>query len=202
MRTRGVDGRKVGAVLQLLLLAFLPLAVGALFAAKPRDAETCEVRTRRLDWNKLSAGLQRLLLVFVLLALGALASGSTGAGEAALLEPPDPRPAMSIEVPPPGEVTLPFRIAGWAVDLAAREGTGVDQVEVLKGGCQGAVIAIATYGIDRPDVGDSFGLQFAPSGWHFVVETMSPGRHLLAARMRSTVAGEFNDCRSVYVDVK
>ena len=160
------------------------------------------MRTTGVDRSKLRASLQLLLLAFVLLAVGALASGCIKSGEASVSEPGDSRPAMAIEIPSPGDVMLPFRIAGWAVDLSAEKGTGVDRVEILDDGCEGTVIGIATYGIHRSDVGATFGSPFAPSGWQFLVETLSPGRYALGVRARSTVTAEFNQCQSLSVNVK
>jgi hypothetical protein len=157
---------------------------------------------RGVDRTKLSASLQRLPLALVLLALAILATACAWRGEASVNEPAESRPAMSIEVPSPGPVILPFRIAGWAVDLGALQGTGVDRVEVLEGGCEGTVIGIATNGIDRPDVAETYGPQFALSGWQFEVKLLRPGDYTLAVRTKSSGADNYNQCQAIQVTVR
>jgi len=185
-----------------MLLAFVLLAVGAFASSGTRSGENYETRPRGIDRAKLSASLQRLPLALVLLALTALATACAWRGEASVNGPTESRPAMSIEVPSPGEVKLPFLIAGWAVDLAAPEGTGVNRVEILEGGCEGTVIGIATNGIDRPDVAETYGPQFAPSGWQFEVKLLRPGDYTLAVRTKSSGVDNYNQCQAIQVTVE
>jgi hypothetical protein len=185
-----------------ILLAFGLLAVGAFASSRTRNREAYEMRPRRVDRTKLRASLKRLPLVFVLLALAVLATACAWRGEASVNQPTESRPAMSIEVPSPGQVTLPFLIAGWAVDLGALDGTGVDRVEVLEGGCEGAVIGIATNGIDRPDVAETYGPQFAHSGWQFEVKLLRPGDYTLAVRTKSSGTDNYNQCQAIQVTVE
>lgn len=185
-----------------MVLAFVLLAVGAFASSRTRSGEAYETRARGVDRAKLSASLQRLTLAFVVLALAALATACAWRGEASVNGPTESRPAMSIEVPSPGQVELPFLIAGWAVDLAAAEGTGVNRVEILEGGCEGTVIGIATNSIDRPDVAETYGPQFAPSGWQFEVKLLRPGDYTLAVRTWSSGADNYNQCQAIQVTVE
>jgi hypothetical protein len=57
----------------------------------------------------------------MLLALGCTSSEATSSRDLPRLQP-----AMSIEITRQEEVRLPFTVSGWAVDLAALEGTGID----------------------------------------------------------------------------
>jgi hypothetical protein len=194
---RGTPALRLG-----ILLAFVLLAVGAFASGRTRGGGAHEMRTRGVARAKLSASLQRLPLALVLLALAVLATACAWRGEASVNAPTESRPAMSIEVPSPGQVKLPFLIAGWAVDLAARDGTGVNRVEVLEGGCEGTVIGIATNGIDRPDVAETYGPQFAPSGWQFEVKLLRPGDYTLAIRTKSSGVDNFNQCQAIQVTVE
>jgi hypothetical protein len=185
-----------------ILLAFVLLDAGAFASGHTRSGGTHEMRPRRVDRAKPSASLKRLPLAFVLLALAVLATACAWRGEASVNGPTESRPAMSIEVPSPGQVKLPFLIAGWAVDLGALEGTGVDRVEILEGGCEGTVIGIATNGIDRPDVAETYGPQFAYSGWQFEVKLLRPGDYTLAARTKSSGAANYSQCQAIQVTVR
>ena len=75
------------------------------------------------------------------------------------------QPLMAIDTPADGsQVTQPFTIAGWAVDLASLVGTGVDVVHVwAQPGAAGSApifLGSATYGAARPDIATLFGARF------------------------------------------
>jgi hypothetical protein len=183
-------------------LAFVVLAAGTFAFSRTRNGEAYEMRSRGFDRPKLNASLKRLPLVLVLLALAVLATACAWRSEASVNQSTESRPAMSIEVPSPGQVKLPFLISGWAVDLGALEGTGVDRVEVLEGGCEGTVIGIATNSIDRPDIAETYGPQFAPSGWEFEVKLLRPGDYTLAVRTKSSGVDNYNQCQAIQVTVR
>jgi subtilisin family serine protease len=101
---------------------------------------------------------------------------------------------ISIDSPAAG-ATLPqsFVVAGWALDLAATSGTGVDTVHVyaVTSGGSSIFLGVATYGNARPDVAAAFGGQFINSGFGLSVGGLAPGSYTLRAFARSTVTGGF-----------
>jgi hypothetical protein len=110
----------------------------------------------------------------------------------------------ALDTPGPGALLAqPFLVAGWAVDLAASSGPGVDAVHVwafpLAGGAP-VFLGQASYGGARPDVGAAFGGHFTPSGYGIVVTGLPPGLYQLVVYARSAVTGSF-DARAVVVQV-
>ena len=119
--------------------------------------------------------------------------------------PPVSIPRMWLDYPTSG-VTLSQNIfvAGWAVDLGATSGTGVDTVHVWAYPESGAPVFVgaATLGGSRPDVGAAFGSsQFNASGFSFQ-GTLPPGRYNLVVFPRSTVTGLWNNSFLVSVLVQ
>jgi lysophospholipase L1-like esterase len=111
----------------------------------------------------------------------------------------------AIDTPGPGVSLLqPFLVAGWAIDLAASSGPGVDAVHVwafpLPGGMP-QFLGEASYGGSRPDLGAAFGSQFTGSGYGLVASALSPGIYQIVVYARSTVTGTF-DARAVVVQVQ
>lgn len=111
-----------------------------------------------------------------------------------------PHPLLSLEAPRPGSVLLPFRVAGWAVDLAAASGSGVERVEVLDGGCEGVLLGQAEHGIIRGDVAVRYGHQFREAGWELLVGRLSVGEHVLGVQLHSTL-GDASVCQTLTVSV-
>jgi hypothetical protein len=108
--------------------------------------------------------------------------------------PSEPRAALN----PPGEgweLAQPFVAAGWATDLGAGSGTGVDRVRLLAypnpGSGQPPIgLGEATYGMARPDVAQYLGNpQFTNSGFQREIRGLTPGVFRLVAMARSTVSG-------------
>lgn len=98
-------------------------------------------------------------------------------------------PRGSLDTPTDGEtVSGVIPVAGWAVDLATREGTGVDRVDIY---IDGAQVATSDLGQTRPEIGAAYGQNFASSGWTAQVDLsqVSPGSHTLEARARSQLTG-------------
>ena len=68
-------------------------------------------------------------------------------------------PLMWVDTPVQNAATTqPFSVAGWAVDLVAQTGTGVDAVHVWAypnpgSGAAAIFLGAATYGGARPDIG-------------------------------------------------
>jgi len=71
----------------------------------------------------------------------------------------------------------PFTLAGWALDLAAHAGTGVDTVHVWAYPATGTdpiFLGIAAYGATRSDVGAMFGEAFADAAYDLTVDGLPP----------------------------
>jgi hypothetical protein len=104
---------------------------------------------------------------------------------------------MAIGEPSNGEtVKWPFQVSGWAVDLSAPSGTGVDVVHIWAfpgNGSPPTFLTGAVPNISRPDVADFFGdSRFEPSGFSVIVGTPLPdGDYTLGIYARSTVTGEY-----------
>src|SRR5205823_12835297 len=78
----------------------------------------------------------------------------------------------------------PVAVVGWAVDLDAASGTGVERVLVFLDGdqSQGTALGPAQYGIERPDVVAALqNPRFLNSGFEFQVDpaAVPPGAHRL-----------------------
>ena len=135
-----------------------------------------------------------LILLAGLVAAACSSSGGASSGMAS-------RPAMGIEKPGGSSVSLPVAISGWAIDRAATGETGVDLVQILDDGCDGTVIGIAEYGIERTDIGQEYGAQYVNSGFQFNLIRLETGPHTLAVRSRSTVTEDFSYCETLFVTV-
>ena len=70
-------------------------------------------------------------------------------------------PRMAVDLPVANQVVSQnFRVAGWALDLGASSGTGVDAVHIWAYPISGApprLVGVATIGRSRPDVAGAFG---------------------------------------------
>ena len=90
------------------------------------------------------------------------------------------QPVMAIETPGTGWwLNQPFHVGGWAIDLGAPSGSGVDAVHVhaIANGGAGAwtFLGAATYGGARPDVGAYYGSQFTNSAYGLNASGLAPG---------------------------
>ena len=116
-------------------------------------------------------------------------------------------PRMHIDLPAGSTtVTQPFRLAGWALNLGATAGTGVDAVHVWAfpnpgSGASPFFVGVAAYGGLRSDVGAVFGSGFAGSGYNLTVQGLAPGRYQFVVYAHSAVTGTFNTAERVTVDV-
>jgi glycosyltransferase involved in cell wall biosynthesis len=114
---------------------------------------------------------------------------------------------MWIEGPSPGStLTQPFLLWGWAIDTAARVGTGVDAVQVWAHapGESNAVpifLGRAIYGGARPHIGAAFGAQFADSGYGLAIAGLSPGPYRFIVEAHSSVGNSFNNSWATMVSV-
>jgi hypothetical protein len=103
------------------------------------------------------------------------------------------------------EVNQPFGIGGWAVDLDAPAGTGIDAVHVWAYPVDGSAplfVGAASYGIARPDVAAVHGTRFGESGYGLVVNGLPPATYDLAVFAWSDVVGTFVPARVVRVTVR
>ena len=118
---------------------------------------------------------------------------------------PPSKPRMFVDLPAFNQtVTRTFLVAGWAVDLAASSGTGVDGIHVWAYPAAGGspiFVGAGTLGVPRSDVAAVFGSgQFGTAGY-FVWGTLPPGEYNLIVYAHSTVAGDFNQAAVVHIRV-
>jgi hypothetical protein len=113
---------------------------------------------------------------------------------------------LAVDTPGPGAgVTPPFLVGGWALDLAAPAGAGVDTVHVYAfpaGGGAPAFLGSAATGLPRPDVAAVFGPRFATPGFGLVVGALAPGSYQLVVYGRSIVTGAFDAVQAVPIVVR
>jgi len=115
-------------------------------------------------------------------------------------------PQIAIDVPrSQQDVGQPFVVAGWAADLEAETGTGVDTIHVwaypLTGGAP-VFLGTPIYGGARPDVSAVHGDRFGPSGFNLVVQGLAHGNYDLAVFPWSSVTGSFGPPRVVRVTIR
>jgi hypothetical protein len=109
-------------------------------------------------------------------------------------------PALRIHIDEPPHDALvrsPFAIWGWAIDLAACDGSGVDLVKVGLVRHPGdnttpTFQGVATYPVARPHMGVEFGAHFTNSGFHIQVPLIGVGEYEIVVHARSKLAGEFS----------
>jgi len=86
----------------------------------------------------------------------------------------------AIDSPRPGAfVGVPFTVTGWSLNTCAPSGTGV--ASAMTG-------SSFTYGINRPDVAQTFGEQFRFSGFSYVVTSLPLGSQTVKINLYDTLA--------------
>jgi hypothetical protein len=116
-------------------------------------------------------------------------------------------PAMALDAPTAGTVSPSFTVRGWAIDLAAATGTGVNAIHVYAyrnpgSGTPAQFLGVATYGSARGDVAAAFGSsQFTASGYSLPVSGLSAGTYDIVVYARSGVSGAFDNWRVVRITV-
>jgi hypothetical protein len=98
-----------------------------------------------------------------------------------------------------------FVVAGWAVDLDAEAGTGIDTLHVWAYPANGAepiFLGATAYGGRRPDVGALFGSRYTESGYGLVVRDLAAGDYHIAVFAWSTATGGFVPAKTVPVSVR
>ena len=117
-------------------------------------------------------------------------------------------PRMSVDTPGNNQtVGQPFLVAGWATDLAAASGTGVDAVQVWAypnpgSGAPARFVGTATLGGTRPDVAAFLGPNGQQSGYGLMASGLPAGVYDIAVFMHSTVLGTFTNVQVVRVTVR
>jgi subtilisin family serine protease len=103
------------------------------------------------------------------------------------------------------DMPQPFLLGGWAADLDAAVGTGIDTLHVwaypLTGGTP-VFLGTVTYGGERPDVAAIHGDQYRGSGYGLIVKGLAPGNYDLAVFAWSNVSGGFVPATGVRVTVR
>jgi hypothetical protein len=113
---------------------------------------------------------------------------------------------LEIDTPRTDEVvTQPFLFGGWAADLDATLGTGIDTVHVWAYPTTGGApifIGTPTLGGARRDVAAVHGEQFSDSAFNLHVQGLAPGMYDLAAFPWSNVTNAFAPPKSIRVTVR
>jgi hypothetical protein len=113
---------------------------------------------------------------------------------------------MVIDIPGTGAaLDQPFLVAGWAIDGAAAEGSGVDTLHAWAypaGGGDPLWVGVATIGGRRPDVAAIFGSRFESSGYAVQVADLPPGTYDIVVYAHSAATGTFNQAQTVRVTVR
>ncbi len=134
------------------------------------------------------------------LALTACTGDSNSEPEPTTSLPP-PEVLMGLDSPEGGEVELPLVVSGWALNKASLTDTGVNRVQVLDGGCDGAVVGIAEYGLEREDIAEAHGEQFVNTGWQFEIAKMHSGDRILAARVFADGSDIYDACLTAPITI-
>jgi hypothetical protein len=115
-----------------------------------------------------------------------------------------PLPLMYVDIPAQNAtVGNMFVVAGWAVELNAPTGTGVDLIHIWATSPSGAAtfLGTAAYGFDRSDVGGWLGPQYTPSGFALTA-SLPTGSYTLSVYARSTTTGTFRNLQTVGILVQ
>jgi hypothetical protein len=113
-------------------------------------------------------------------------------------------PLMWIDAPAAGAtVGGAFTVSGWALELNATSGTGVDIIHVWATSPSGAAtfLGAATYGASRPDIAAWLGAQYSASGYSLGA-SLAPGSYTLSVYARSTETGTFRQWTIVQITVQ
>ncbi len=115
-------------------------------------------------------------------------------------------PQVVIDMPTAQQsVGQPFALGGWAADLDAISGSGIDTLHVWAypaGGGAPVFVGTASTGGLRPDVAAVHGEQFTETGYGLTVAGLEPGIYDLAVFAWSRVRGGFAPAAVVRVTVQ
>jgi uncharacterized protein (DUF2141 family) len=117
-----------------------------------------------------------------------------------------PRRFLVIDAPADLEVVGPsFTVAGWAADVTAESGSGVDTVHVWAHPAAGGAavfLGAAKYGDARPDVARYLGAQFENSGFSLSVRDLPAGTYRIEASAHSSMTRAFDHTRNRVITVR
>lgn len=91
------------------------------------------------------------------------------------------------------------RVAGWALDPQAGIGAGIEAVHIWAVGPTGTPVLVgeATLGVNRPDVGASFGAAFGKAGFELRSSVaLAPGRYDVTAYVWNQRTARWEDART------
>ena len=115
---------------------------------------------------------------------------------------------MSVDAPIADTTVMqPFVVGGWALDIDATTGSGVDAVDIWAypesgAGATPILLGSSESGGSRPDVGKIFGDQFARSGFTLAASRLQRGVYDLAVVARHDAANTLGDARFVRINVR
>ena len=110
---------------------------------------------------------------------------------------------MAIDTPQHGAtVDQPFVVAGWALDLAATDGSGIDTVHVWAYPAAGGdpiFLGVADLGDARPDVAAVYGPQFERSSYGLAAKPLAPGTYDIVVYAHRAATNAFDGAQVVRV---
>jgi len=114
---------------------------------------------------------------------------------------------LALDAPAPNAtVSQGFLVGGWAADLGASSGGGIDVVDVyaypLDTGVGPILLGAVPVNVPRPDVAAYLGAQFQTTGFNLLAPALTPGHYRIVAYGRSLVAGTFNVATAANVTVR
>ena len=137
---------------------------------------------------------------------GASPAGRTGSSSRrASQEWRTPSLRLAIETPTRGRVSTPFVVTGWALDLAAADGTGIDAIHVWAypvGDGAPIFLGEARYGDPRADVAAAFGERFSRASYTVSVDHLPRGSYDVIVSARRASTGRFGPAQGVRITVE
>jgi hypothetical protein len=125
------------------------------------------------------------------------------------VQPPPSQPLMWVDAPGPTTIYTQapggIIVAGWAVDLAAASGPGVDAVHVWaypQGSSTPVFVGWSRTGGARPDVGAALGSSKWSTSGFYVAGTLTAGNYTLVVYAHSSVTGTFNNVKTLNLAVR
>jgi hypothetical protein len=183
-----------------------PVFVGATTAAWPRADVGAYYGSRFTNsgFGLVVSGLRPGLYQLTVFA-HSTATGTFNNARSVVVTVAAATPRMAVDAPGNNQgLGTTFLVAGWAIDLNARAGSGVDAVHVWAFPTSGAparFVGAAALGGSRPDVAAVFGAGAARSGYN-LAGSLPPGVYDLAVYAHSTTTGTFNNVQVVRITVR
>jgi hypothetical protein len=113
---------------------------------------------------------------------------------------------MAVDTPKGRSVARqPFTVTGWALDLAAPEGAGVDTVHVWAYPTAGGApifVGVASIGDPRPDVAATYGSQFERSAYRVVASGLASGTYDVVVYALRAATNAFEAAHQVRVIIR